>query len=97
MDVVRNFLARYEQTREEEMSLEDYLDLCKRDPLVYATAAERQNGRAQGINSPAELPRIAAVVAGLRSLPLAELAQATTDSAVQALPRLAGLLPPSAA
>ena len=38
MDVVRNFLARYEQTREEEMSLEDYLDLCKRDPLVYATA-----------------------------------------------------------
>ena len=41
MDVVRNFLARYEQTREEEMSLEEYLDLCKRDPLAYATAAER--------------------------------------------------------
>jgi serine protein kinase len=41
MDVVRNFLARYEQTREEEMSLEDYLELCKKDPLVYATAAER--------------------------------------------------------
>ena len=33
MDVVRNFLARYEQTREEEMSLEEYLELCKRDPL----------------------------------------------------------------
>ncbi|HVZ45690.1 MAG TPA: PrkA family serine protein kinase [Ramlibacter sp.] len=41
MDVVRNFLARYEKTREEEMSLEEYLDLCKRDPLAYATAAER--------------------------------------------------------
>ena len=41
MDVVRNFLARYEQTREEELSLEEYLDLCKRDPLAYATAAER--------------------------------------------------------
>ena len=41
MDVVRNFLARYEQTREEEMSLEEYLDLCQRDPLAYATAAER--------------------------------------------------------
>jgi serine protein kinase len=41
MDVIRNFLARYEQTREEEMSLEEYLDLCKKDPLVYATAAER--------------------------------------------------------
>ncbi|MEO8188546.1 MAG: PrkA family serine protein kinase, partial [Burkholderiaceae bacterium] len=41
MDVVRNFLARYEQTREEEISLEEYLDTCKRDPLAYATAAER--------------------------------------------------------
>jgi serine protein kinase len=37
MDVVRNFLARYEQTREEEMSLEEYLDLCKRDKMAYAT------------------------------------------------------------
>jgi PAS domain S-box-containing protein len=44
MDVVRNFLARYEQTREEEMSLEDYLDLCKRDKMAYATAAERMFG-----------------------------------------------------
>jgi serine protein kinase len=41
MDVVRNFLARYEKTREEELSLEEYLDLCKRDPLAYASAAER--------------------------------------------------------
>ncbi|MEO7128594.1 MAG: PrkA family serine protein kinase, partial [Rhodoferax sp.] len=41
MDVVRNFLARYEQSREEELSLEDYLELCKKDRLVYATSAER--------------------------------------------------------
>ena len=41
MDVIRNFLARYEQTREEEMSLEEYLELCRTDPLAYATAAER--------------------------------------------------------
>jgi serine protein kinase len=41
MDVVRNFLTRYEQTREEELSLEEYLELCKKNPLVYATAAER--------------------------------------------------------
>ncbi|UUZ63294.1 PrkA family serine protein kinase [Polaromonas sp. P1-6] len=41
MDVVRNFLARYEQTREEELSIEEYLEACKHDPLVYATAAER--------------------------------------------------------
>ena len=41
MDVVRNFLARYEQTREEELSIEEYLEACKQNPLVYATAAER--------------------------------------------------------
>ena len=41
MDVVRNFLSRYETKREEELSIEEYLDLCKRDPLTYATAAER--------------------------------------------------------
>src|SRR6476646_8638453 len=40
-DVIRNFLSRYEQTREEEMSLEEYLDLCRRDRMAYATAAER--------------------------------------------------------
>ena len=64
---------------------------------LYATAAERQNGRAQGINSPAELPRIASEVAGLRGLPLADLAQATTANAVQVLPRLSALLPQGAA
>ena len=47
MDVVRNFLARYEQTREEELSLEEYLDLCKRDKMAYATAAERMLARSQ--------------------------------------------------
>src|SRR5215211_5060856 len=41
MDVVRNFLARFEKSREEELSIEEYLELCKRDPLTYATAAER--------------------------------------------------------
>ncbi len=41
MDVVRHFLSRYEQTREDELSIEEYLEACKNDPLVYATAAER--------------------------------------------------------
>ena len=41
MDVISNFAARYERTREEELSLEDYLDICKRDPQAYASAAER--------------------------------------------------------
>ncbi|HSV82375.1 MAG TPA: PrkA family serine protein kinase [Ramlibacter sp.] len=41
MDVVRNFLTRYEKSREEELSIEEFLELCKREPLTYATAAER--------------------------------------------------------
>ncbi|MBV8660082.1 MAG: PrkA family serine protein kinase [Burkholderiales bacterium] len=41
MDIFANFSARYDRTREEEMSLREYLDLCKRDPGAYATAAER--------------------------------------------------------
>ena len=41
MDVISHFAARYERTREEEMSLEDYLAECKRNTLAYATAAER--------------------------------------------------------
>ena len=41
MDVISNFAARYERTRDEEISLEDYLAECKRNPLAYASAAER--------------------------------------------------------
>ena len=35
------FRTNYSATKEEELSLDEYLDLCKRDPTVYATAAER--------------------------------------------------------
>jgi serine protein kinase len=41
MKVFDNYAARYERTREEEYSLSEYLELCKKDPLVYASAAER--------------------------------------------------------
>ena len=41
MDVIENFRSRYEKAREEELSLGEYLDLCKKDPTVYASAAER--------------------------------------------------------
>src|SRR5688572_7983122 len=41
MDVISHFAARYERTREEELSLEEYLAECKRNPVAYATAAER--------------------------------------------------------
>ena len=41
MDVISNFAARYERTREEILSLQEYLEICKREPMAYATAAER--------------------------------------------------------
>ena len=41
MNIFKNYTARYERTREEEYSLQEYLDICKRDHLAYATAAER--------------------------------------------------------
>ena len=41
MDAIGNFVARYARTREEEISIDDYLAECKRNPLAYATAAER--------------------------------------------------------
>jgi TatD DNase family protein len=42
-----------------------------------------------GRNEPAELPRIAAVLAELRGLPVAEIVAATTQNARAAMPRLA--------
>jgi TatD DNase family protein len=59
---------------------------------LYTTAADRALGTPQGRNEPAQLPRIAQQVADLRGIPLLELANATTANALQALPKLAGLL-----
>ncbi len=56
---------------------------------LYQTAQARAQGMPQGRNSPAELPRIAQVLADLRGLPLAELQAQTTRNALRALPRLA--------
>jgi TatD DNase family protein len=55
---------------------------------LYRTAEERADGRGQGRNEPAELPRIAAVVAQLRGMTADALAQATTANALAALPKL---------
>ena len=59
---------------------------------LYTPAAQRVEGLPQGRNAPAELPRIAEVLAQLRGQPLVALAQATTANACAALPRLAPLL-----
>jgi TatD DNase family protein len=56
---------------------------------LYATAAERAAGRSQGVNTPAELPRIGQVVADLRGVPADALARATSANALVALPKLA--------
>jgi len=41
MTIFKRYLSRYEESREENLSLQEYLELCKKDPLAYATAAER--------------------------------------------------------
>jgi len=56
---------------------------------LYRSAAERAAGQPQGRNEPAELPRIGAVLAGLRGWSLEETAQRTSANAHAALPRLA--------
>ena len=41
MDAIGNHVARYARSREEEMSLDEYLAECKRNPMAYASVAER--------------------------------------------------------
>lgn len=64
---------------------------------LYTTAEQRVAGTPQGRNEPGELPRIGAVLAGLRDMPPEVLASATVANACEALPRLATLLKAGAA
>ena len=41
MSIFQRYQARYESAREEVMSLDEYLALCKNDPMAYAGPAER--------------------------------------------------------
>ncbi|WP_263082049.1 PrkA family serine protein kinase [Endozoicomonas sp. Mp262] len=41
MSIFAHFQQRYESVQQEEMSLQEYMDLCKKDPSAYANAAER--------------------------------------------------------
>ncbi len=41
MNIFDNYTSRYEKTREEEYSMQEYLELCKKDRLAFATASER--------------------------------------------------------
>jgi TatD DNase family protein len=57
----------------------------------YVTASRRAAGEPQAINSPAELPRIGAVLAALRGQTVDSVAQATTHNVRAVLPRLEAL------
>ena len=41
MSIFEHYTSKFEESREEELSLQEYLDLCKQDPLTYASPAER--------------------------------------------------------
>lgn len=41
MSIFSHFQNRFDATRQEEYSLQEYLELCKTDPTAYASAAER--------------------------------------------------------
>ncbi|WP_163831282.1 PrkA family serine protein kinase [Spartinivicinus ruber] len=41
MDIFSSIKSRYESIQEEELSLQEYLEHCKKDSMVYANAAER--------------------------------------------------------
>ena len=59
---------------------------------LYTPAGQRAEGAATVRNEPGELPRIAAVLAGLRAVPVEAWAAQTTTNACAALPRLPALL-----
>lgn len=59
---------------------------------LYKTIAQRQAGQKQALNEPAELPRIAQVMAKLRACSLEDLEKAATANALAALPKLGDLL-----
>ncbi len=41
MSIFKHYQSRYETLKEEELSIQEYLELCKNDSMAYATAAER--------------------------------------------------------
>jgi serine protein kinase len=41
MSLFHHFQSRYEKYQQEEYTLQEYLELCKKDPSVYASASER--------------------------------------------------------
>ena len=42
--LLEQYRTNYSVTQDAEMTLEDYLELCRNDPTVYSTASERMLG-----------------------------------------------------
>jgi len=60
---------------------------------LYRTAADRAERGPGAPNEPAQLPRIAQTMAELRGVPQSVIAAFTRDNVLQALPKLAALMP----
>ena len=41
MSIFSHYQTRFDEGKEEELTLQEYLEICKNDPTAYATAAER--------------------------------------------------------
>ena len=41
MEIFNNYQRRFQSTQQEELTLQEYLELCKQDHMAYANAAER--------------------------------------------------------
>ena len=59
---------------------------------LYKTAEQRAAGEPQGRNEPAQLPRIAQVLADLRGISLEALSQAVWENSLTALPKVKALV-----
>jgi len=41
MSIFEHYRSKFDELKEEELTLQEYLDLCRKDPLAYASPAER--------------------------------------------------------
>ena len=56
MSIFERYQTRYESSREEDMSLQEYLELCKTDPMAYAGAAGCTIWQAAATEGPIKRP-----------------------------------------
>ena len=67
MSLLASYREQFQSRQDEEMSLEDYLALCREDPLAWATPAERMLaaiGEPQSVDTRHE-PRLSRIFSNL--------------------------------